>query len=410
MDPNPLIERTMAATLRASAGSFSGVVLTGPRQSGKTTLVRHLFGATHRYCTLDDPTVREEGRRDPNLLLARFPPPVILDEIQYAPDILHAIKVDMDAHRKQRGRYILTGSQVFPLMQGVTESLAGRVEVLSLASMSLREVGGQPDSSTPWREMLLPLETAFKPPALELVLDRILRGGYPECALNRELPFQRWHAAYVSTYLERDVRTLRAIGDLGDFQRFLSALAARAARLLNLEELGRDLGITAKTAKAWLSVLEASGQILILRPYFANLGKRLVKRPKVYFLDTGTQAYLLGVSSPDQLLSGIAAGTLFESAVAAQIYRLLVHRGQPLRLHFWRTAAGHEVDFLLEDGTKLIPIEAKLTATPTQRDAAGIEELQRLLGRRASHGLVVCLCRERFPLTKTVDAVPLGSF
>ncbi len=410
MESDPFIERTLSATLQASARNFSGVVVTGPRQSGKTTLVRNLFGATHRYCTLDDPTVREDAHRDPTLLLARFPPPVILDEIQYAPDMLHAVKVDMDAHRKQRGRYILTGSQVFPLMQGVTESLAGRVEVLSLASMSLREVDRHPDASTPWREMLFPPQPPSPAPALEVLLDRILRGGYPECALDQKLPFRRWHAAYVSTYLERDVRTLRAIGDLGDFQRFLSALAARTASLLNLEELGRDLGITAKTAKAWLSVLEASGQVAILRPHFANLGKRLVKRPKVYFLDTGTQAFLLGVSSPDQLLTGIAAGSLFESAVAAQLYRLLAHRGQPLRLHFWRTAAGHEVDFLLEDGTKLIPIEAKLTATPTKRDAAGIEEFQRLFGSRAGRGIVVCFCRERFPLTKTVDAVPLGSF
>jgi len=354
-------ERTLAGVLTAAARSFAAVVVTGPRQSGKTTLVRQLFDATHAYCSLDDPAVREQAQRDPGLLLVRFPPPVILDEIQYAPELLHHVKLAIDAHRQQRGRYVITGSQLFPLMQGVGESLAGRAAVTSLLSFSLREALGQAD-------------------------------------LNMQ------------TYLERDVRSLRGVGALGDFQRQVFALAARTGSLINFEDLARDLRITGKTVKAWVSVLEASGQVLTLQPYHINLGKRLVKRPKIYFLDTGTLAFLLGITHVEQLLSGPSAGPLFEAAVLGQLHRLFLHRGEPSRLYFWRTAAGHEVDFVIEHGQRLIPIEAKLTANPSPRDAAPVEEFQALFGKRAAKGYVVSLCRERFPLTRTVDALPLGSF
>jgi predicted AAA+ superfamily ATPase len=386
------------------------VVLTGPRQSGKTTLVRELFGSTHRYCSLDDPSLRERALADPGLVLEQHAPPVIVDEIQYAPDLLSFIKRLIDQRRSAKGQFILTGSQAFPLMAGVTESLAGRTAVLSLLSLSLREAAGIAEGDRRWQDIL----AAGTPPrdlqGAARLAGHLLRGGYPDVALEPELTPRLWHAAYVQTYLERDVRALRAVGDLGDFQRFLTATASRTGGLMNLEELGRDLGLDGKTVRAWLSVLEASGQVLVLKPYHANVGKRLVKRTKVYFLDSGTLAFLLGVDRPEQMLSGIAAGPTFESAVLGQLHRLLVHRGHLSRLYFWRTSAGHEVDFILEDGQTLIPIEAKLTTTPTARDAAGIEELQALLGRRAGKGYVVCLCAERQPLTRRVEAVPLGAF
>src|SRR5262249_9231423 len=409
MEPRGYQQRTLAGVLGTARSRFPGLVVTGPRQSGKTTLVRRLFGDTHRFCSLDEPAVCPRAQVDPGLVLARFPPPVILDEIQSAPTLLSLVKRDIDEHRAERGRYVITGSQVFALMQGVTESLAGRAAITSLLSFSLREASGHPDLQTSWNEALYsgaPLD-GVTPAAMA---ENLLRDGYPDAALDPDPDVHLWHASYVQTYLERDVRSLRAVGDLADFQRFLVALAARTGGLLNFQDLGRDLGVHAKTAKAWVSVLEASGQVLVLKPYHANLGKRLVKRPKVYLLDTGTLAYLLGVSDPRQLLAGVAAGPVFEAAVLAQLHRLFLHRGLPSRLHFWRTAAGHEVDFVLEDGRTLVPIEAKLTTSPDRRDAASIEEFQRLFGRRASKGLVVCLCAERFPLTRNVDAVPLGAF
>ena len=308
---------------------------------------------------------------------------------------------------------MITGSQAFPLMRGVSESLAGRAAVLSLQSMSLAETTGRAAPDAGWREALDGAGRTGRP-APPVIRPRSPGGScaaaFPSPPSTRGVDPALWLSSYIQTYLERDVRSLRAVGDLADFQRVLYALAARTGALINFSDLARDLGVTSKTVKAWVSVLEASGQVMTLRPYHANLGKRLVKRPKIYFLDTGILGYLLGLTDAAQVLQGMAAGPMIESAVLGSLYRLLVHRGEAPRLHFWRTAGGHEVDFLLEDGGQLIPVEAKLTATPRPEHARGIERFQALFGHRAAPGLLVCLCRERFRLTSSVDAVPLGAF
>ncbi len=403
--------RSIGALLDQAALGFPAIVLTGPRQSGKTTLVRHHFGETHRYVSLDDPQVRRQALDDPRLLLARFPPPVVLDEIQYAPELLHYVKLDIDEHRTERGRYVVTGSQVFQLMKGVTESLAGRAAVLSLPTLGLREWAGDTREAGTVSAAVAGLSERTPPAALGTpaeVASRVVLGGFPEPAWHEDVPESLWFPSYVSTYLERDVRTLRGVHDLREFERFLALLAARSPGLLNQAKLARDVGVSRPTVQDWLSVVEASGQAASVGPWHTNLGKRLVRRPRVYFLDTGLLASLLGVVSPDQGLVGPTAGPLFETAVYNQLLRLFTTRGERPGIWYWRTADGHEVDFVLELAGRVHPFEAKLTATPTRKHAAPVERLQRLLGERAGHGYVVCLVPEPVPLSESVTAVPIS--
>jgi predicted AAA+ superfamily ATPase len=400
------LTRSLEPVVAQATRDFPALVLTGPRQSGKTTLLKQLFGKTHRYVSMELPDMRAAALADPRGFLAIHPPPVILDEVQHCPDILPYVKEAIDEHRSRRGQYILTGSQNLLLLERVNETLAGRAAILRLLPLSFREASGHPHAPLPWEnDGKRTLHTS-----IESLWQQILRGSYPELSVERDRDFKLWHASYMQTYIERDVRMVRQIGDLALFQSFLKALAARTSQLLNLSDISRDLGAAVNTLKTWLSLLEASYQVIVLRPYSSNVGKRLVKTPKVYFTDTGTLCYLSGLKDAGHAASGPLAGALLESAVLSEIIKTLAHRGDDPHVYFWRTSNGSEVDFIIEANGKLIPVEVKLSATLQPAMASGILAFQKDLGKRAAAGFVLHPGDVRLPLAPRVLGVPFGEW
>jgi uncharacterized protein len=400
------IPRSLEPVLEKAVKQFPVVVLVGPRQSGKTTLLKHLYGEQYPIVSLEPPDVRIAATNDPRGFLNLYPPPVVFDEIQYAPVLLPYIKEEVDAHRERPGQYILTGSQNLLLMQHVTESLAGRAAVLKLLPMSRWEVNNHPQRTLPWEKgkaLSLPAQS------IQELWGFILRGSYPEIVSNPDRDVRLWQASYVQTYLERDIRNLRNIGDLTLFQTFLRTLAARSGQILNLSDLAREIGFSVNTAKSWISILEASFQIFILRPYFANIGKRLVRSPKVYFTDTGLLCYLVGLRDVEHAASGPMGGTIFENLVVAELFKIYMHRGEEPALYYWRTSAGSEVDMVVETQDQLVPMEIKLSETPRPEMAKEIINFQKDFYGKAGQGFIIHPGSMILPLGKGVVTLPLSN-
>jgi len=347
-----MIKRTLSDKLLALARQFPVVSVTGPRQSGKTTLTRMVF-RDYDYISLEDPDEREFAHGDPKGFLKRFTDGVILDEIQRAPALLSYIQGIVDSDRSP-GRFVLTGSQQLRVMEKVSQTLAGRTAIVILLPFSLYELLGEP-SSDPWKIDTLP-DKRKKPP---FTLEKILyQGLYPRIH-DKKLDAQDWLSAYYRTYVERDVRDIANIGNLETFQRFVRLCAGRTGQLLNHSSLASDCGVSHTTARHWISILQAGFIIHLLSPHHANFSKRIIKSPKLYFLDTGLLCYLLRIREPDDILVHAMKGAIFETFVVSELYKAFAHRGEMPPLYFWRDRTGHEVDIVVDTGKKLVPVEIK---------------------------------------------------
>jgi predicted AAA+ superfamily ATPase len=379
----PFVARLLAPQVLRAARGFPAVVLTGPRRSGKTTLLRRLF-PNAQFVALDAPDVLERVSADPRTFLEGLSTPAILDEIQNAPALFPYLKTIVDRTPRRTGRWLLSGSQEAPLMQGVTESLAGRAATLGLWPMSRAES-----------------------PRVDL-----LRGGFPEVVARPGLR-DVWFSSYLQTYLERDVRAVLNVRDLGTFRRFLSMLATRHGQVLNKTDLAAPLGMSVPALGTWLHVLEVTGQVLIVPPYFENVGKRLLKTPKVYFADSGLACHLLGIRSQQELERSPFLGPVVEGFVASEIAKSQMNRGLRREVYFFRDQQGFEVDFLAPIRGETWLVEAKASRTVRPRDAAAVAALRkRLTGRRRAF-VVHRGARDRVPTTAIaphVDAVTLEAF
>lgn len=410
--PPSLLPRTLERSIAQASRQFPVLMLTGPRQVGKTTLLKALAeresaGTPRRYVTLDNPMMLQLAREEPALFLQRLPPPLLIDEIQYAPGLFPLIKETVDAHGG-KGLYWLTGSQPFHLMRNVTESLAGRVAIMHLQGLSLGESLGNGSGIIPFLPGEPPASVATPAaPALSWLYERIWRGAFPalHAAADEQVDRDLFYGSYLQTYLQRDVRDLAQVGDLTAFIRFLRSAAARTGQLLNMADMARDVGVAPNTAKHWLSILAASGLVWLLEPYHTNLSKRLVKTPKLYFLDTGLAAYLTEWSSPATLEAGAMSGALLETWVVAEMLKSYWHNGKQATFYYYRDKDQKEIDVLIIRDGRVHPVEIKKTAQPG-RDAAKhfslIENLELTIGR----GAIICLTNETLPLSPRVDAVP----
>jgi len=354
--------RLLEKPLRQAARQFSAVILTGPRRSGKTTLLRHTFPKAS-HVLLEDPDIVARVRADPRTFLDQLRRPVILDEIQNVPELLNYIRARIDQAPSKKGDWLLTGSQEAPLMHGVTESMAGRAAILQLLPLSHAE-----DRRASW-----------------------FHGGFPE-ALARPRGASLWFQSYLQTYLERDVRNLTAVKDLSTFRRFLALLASRTGQVLNKTDIAAPLGVSVPTITQWLSILEITAQILLVPPFFENFGKRLIKSPKLYFLDAGLACHLLGVDSLHSLMKSSFSGAIFEGFVASEIVKAQVNRGKRRDIYFFRDEQGLEVDFLIPTGpAELLFLEAKATRTLRPEMATPMKRLANAVKKYKTRSAVIGL-------------------
>lgn len=380
------IHRDISEKIQQAVRSFPALILTGARQTGKTSLLKKLF-PHHRFISLELPSHAELAEKAPEEFIRRYPAPVVIDEVQYAPGLFRYLKSWIDRNRQNYGQFLLTGSQKFTLMKNVSESLAGRAAVFELETLSWHEV-----------------QNFQKTMDAELMV----RGGFPELQSRRELDPQIFYQSYVATYLERDVRSLLRVGQLRDFERFIRACALRSGQILNKSDLARDVGISSTTANEWLSVLQASNQVILLEPWFSNKNKSLVKSPKLYLADTGLLCHLLGIISSEELLRSPLAGSVWETFVFSEIRKRQTLVLGKWEVFFWRDLRGLEADFLIHRGGRFELIETKLSQNPDKKDVATMEKITDLLGKeKVRKKFIVLRAPQSYPLAGGIQAITL---
>jgi predicted AAA+ superfamily ATPase len=403
------LTRTIANHLGKASGQFPVVLVTGARQVGKTTVMKEAGESGRSYVTLDNPMLLALAKTDPALFFQRYRPPLLIDEIQYAPELLPFIKMEVDESGKP-GQFWLTGSQHFHMMKQVSESLAGRVAVLHLLGLSRREMVGHADWG-PFIPDPAQAQAGSRDGAALTLMELyqfIWRGSFPAIALNPDMDKDLFYGSYLQTYIQRDVRALARVGDELAFLRFVKAAAARTGQLLNLAELARDADVAPNTAKNWLTVLEASGLVWLLPPWHSNLSKRLMKTPKLYFLDTGLCSYLTEWTSPETLEAGAMSGAILETWIISELLKSYLHNGLIPPFYYYRDKDKREIDLLIFRDNTVYPLECKKTAAPGKNDIRHFQSLTQL-GLKIGSGGVICLVSDMLPLTDKTFAIPANS-
>ena len=403
------IKRTLEAEIAKLNDFFPVVFIGGPRQVGKSTIFENCSKENRTIVTLDTPSIRALAKEDPKAFLERYPAPVLIDEVQYAPELFSYIKSIVDKEKKT-GMYWLTGSQQFHLMKNVSESLAGRVGILTLEGLSQDEKNGHAEVPPflPTKEYLSTKATIATPTNLKTIYHLIWKGSYPKLFNADDSLWSVYYDSYIQTYLERDIRSLSSVNNELDFLKFMRVLAARTGQELEYSSIADEVGVSAPTIKSWVSILKASGIVFLLEPYYKNITKRIIKAPKVHFMDTGLACFLTGWNTPETLEAGAMNGHILESYVVSEIIKSYWHNGKRPNIYYYRDKDKREIDVLLEENGVLYPIEIKKKSNPDINDIKNFAVIEKVLQQKRGNGAVICMAETHLPLTDCDNIIPIG--